>query len=134
MPSRPGRRVTIMIGAAMLQLVEQCGEGVLVLCDGLEEREFLRSRVTRHEVRRRLNDIAAALDAVPAATRAAMPELAWDGWQLLHQRLRPADTAADAAAWFAATSLVPATLSWLRFYRRNEPSLFDFRLAPLPSP
>lgn len=121
-----------MITTAMLQLIEQAGEGVLVLIDDLDEADFRRSRLTRHEVRRQLALIAGTLDGLPDGARAALPEIDWPGWRLVAQALAqasPASPASDEAAWFAARSLVPATLSWLRVYRQSEPGLFSF--APL---
>jgi uncharacterized protein with HEPN domain len=116
-----------MITAAMLKTIEEAGEGVLVLIDGLLEQDFVRSRLTRHEVRRQLLLIAGTLDALPETSRRAMPEIDWPGWRTVGQALQTPGPAADEAAWFAARSLVPATLSWLRVYRVSEPALFDFR-------
>ena len=115
-----------MITAAMLQVVEQAGEAVLVLIDGVVEDEFKRSRLTRHEVRRQLLLIAGTLAGLPDVLHGSMPEIDWDGWaQIGRSLVLPAD-AADDTAWFASRSAVPALLSWLRVYRRAEPALFAF--------
>ena len=116
-----------MITAAMFQVVEQAGDGVLVLVDGLSEADFLRSRLTRDEVRRQLLLMARTLASLPSSAQAALPELDWPGWQQLGRTLARPPT--DAADWFAATAMVPALLSWLRVYRRSAPSLFAFRPA-----
>lgn len=117
-----------MITAPMLKLITEAGEGVLVLIDGLEEPEFARSRLTRAEVRRQLQLIADTLESLPAAAQAAMPEIDWAGWRTVALALASPGLAQDETAWFAARSLVPATLSWLRVYRNAEPALFAFRL------
>jgi hypothetical protein len=116
-----------VISAAMLQLIDECGQGVLVLIDGLQEGEFARSRLTRSEVKRLLLLMADTLDALPAATRDGMPEIDWPGWRSVAMALHSPAVAQDDAAWFGATALTPATLSWLRVYRRAQPALFDFR-------
>lgn len=117
-----------MITAPLLQVVEQAGEGVLVLTDGLTEPEFLRSRLTRAEVRRQLLLIAGTLGGLPDGARQAMPEVDWDGWQHLGRALgAPREGVDEGSEWFAAQSLVPALLSWLRVYKRAEPALFEFR-------
>jgi hypothetical protein len=113
--------------AAMLRNLTEAGEGVLVLVDGLVEAEFCRSRLTRAEVQRLLLEMADTLTALPAAARAAMPELDWAGWKAAALTTRTVPEERDAALWFAARSLVPATLSWLRVYQREQPALFDFR-------
>ena len=116
--------------AALIKLVEESAEGVLVLVEDLGEAEFLRSRLTRQEVRKLLASVAATMQAMPPELRRAMPELAWDGWERLGHDLKAAPPAGDASAWFAVQSLVPATLSWLRVYRQEQPALFDLTAAP----
>lgn len=116
--------------AALIKLVEESAEGVLVLVEDLGEAEFLRSRLTRQEVRKLLASVAATMQAMPPELRQAMPELAWDGWERVGHDLKAASPAADASAWFAVQSLVPATVSWLRVYRQEQPALFDLTAAP----
>ena len=116
-----------MIGtAAMLRTVAESGEGVLVLIDGIVEAEFRRSRITRTEVRRLLLLMAATLAALPPAAHARMPELDRAGWKAAARSIETAPDERDDALWFAARSLVPATLSWLRVYQREQPGLFSF--------
>jgi uncharacterized protein with HEPN domain len=116
-----------MIQAAMLKVIEEAGEGVLVLIDNVEADEFQRSRLTRQEVQRLLGAMASTLLALPHAARAAMPEIEWGTWRSIEQGLpSPAVNAAELS-WDAAHGLVPATLSWLRLYRRSEPALFEFK-------
>lgn len=111
--------------SALLALIEQSGMAVATLAEGLEEAELRRSRLTRAELLRQLRVLAASAMAVPAAARADMPELDWDGWRSLALRLQ-ADHGEDVdeALWFAVSSLVPATLLWLRVYRQSQPRLF----------
>jgi len=117
-----------MITAAMLTVIQQAGEGVLVLLDDLDEADFRRSRLTRHEVLRQLGLIAGVLQSLQAQAKAqsALPEIDWAGWQAVAGALARPDDTLDDTAWFAARSLVPATLSWLRVYRQSSPELFDF--------
>ena len=120
----------IMFTAPLIMLIEEAGEGVLLLVEDLQEPEFLRSRLTRTEVLRLLRTMADTLAALRQAARAAMPEIDWEGWRGTALALGGEGAARDDAAWFAARSLVPATLSWLRLYRRSEPALFDYRPEP----
>ena len=54
-----------------------------------------------------------------------MPELDWDGWRSVAHRLQSdSREEVDEALWFAISSLVPATLLWLRVYRQSQPRLF----------
>jgi hypothetical protein len=117
----------IMFTAPLFTLIQETGEGVLLLIEDLQEPEFLRSRLTRNEVLRLLKTMADTLAALPGPARAAMPEIDWEGWRGAALGLCGEGAERDDAAWFAARSLVPATLSWLRLYRRSEPALFDYR-------
>ena len=94
---------------ALLGLIEQAAQGVLVLCEGLTRDELLGSRLTRTEVLRQLLTLAVSATRLDAAVQTAMPEL-------------------DEALWFAVESLLPATLLWLRFYRQQQPRWFRIGL------
>lgn len=111
--------------SALLALVEQAGMAVVTLAEGLDAADLRRSRLTRTELLRQLRVLARSALAVPLAAREGMPELDWDGWRALSLRLQ-ADHGEDVdeALWFAVSSLVPATLLWLRVYRQSQPGLF----------
>ncbi|HLO96425.1 MAG TPA: hypothetical protein VK195_19110 [Burkholderiaceae bacterium] len=116
-----------MLQAAMLQVIQEAGEGVLVLLDNVEAAEFRRSRLTRQEVLCLLRLMADTLQALPCATRQAMPEIDWGSWRSLQHGLASPALDAVELSWDAAHGLVPGTLTWLRVYRRSEPALFDFK-------
>jgi uncharacterized protein with HEPN domain len=116
-----------MITAAMLQLIQDTGTDVLVLVETIDEDEFNRSRLTRGEARRLLKLMADTLADLPDVVHQAMPEIDWAGWRAVATAVGPNTADADSTAWFAARSLVPATLSWLRVYKQSQPGLFAFR-------
>lgn len=111
--------------SALLGLIEQAGRDVATLAEGLDEADLRRSRLTRAELLRQLRLMAHSVEALPPSARAHMPEIDWEGWCLMGLRLRPDHGEdLDEALWFAASSLVPATLLWLRVYRQSQPQLF----------
>ena len=112
-----------MIDAAKITAIEEAGTAVLTLSEGLEEAEFLRSRLTRSEVRRQVRIIADTSLELPAMARSELAETDWDGWALTARYLH-ADGDDGEVLWRAVTSLIPATLSWLRVYHHNQPDLF----------
>jgi uncharacterized protein with HEPN domain len=114
-----------MITAPMLQLIQQAGEAVLTLTEGLQQGELLRSRLTRAEAQRQLQRIADTLADGPDALRRLMPEIDWAGWRATRLALAAPCAQLDEALWFAVQSLVPATLSWLRVYRQSHAELFQ---------
>ncbi|MEN3111951.1 hypothetical protein ACFONG_06195 [Uliginosibacterium paludis] len=119
-------RTNALFNAATLANIEEAGSSILILTEGLEREEFLRSRLTRGEAVRLLQLMADSIGQLPASLHEAMPELGFDGWRSTAKQLAGAREAADEALWFAVLSLVPATLMWLRTYRHNQPELFVF--------
>lgn len=119
----------MIIAAASFQLIQEAGEGVLLLIDGLDESDFVRSRLTRTEVCNQLRLIADTLESLPVDLREPMSELDWAGWRQVARVLSAPDPAQTEVAWFAARSLAPAMLTWLRIYRHSEPGWFEFRPA-----
>ena len=119
-----------ILTAALLKLIEDSATAATILIEGLARDELLRSRLTRAEVLRQLQALAASAAQMPPAERREMPELDWAGWDALRPRFdaAPGETL-DEALWFACTSLVPATLLWLRVYRQSQPALFQMSVA-----
>lgn len=115
-----------MMTAAMLGTIQEAGEAVLVLTDGLEEGELLASRLTRAEVTRQLKVLASALRNLPEESVRAMPEIDWAGWRGMASGLSQTGPICDDSLWFGVRSLVPATISWLRVYRQSHPELFVY--------
>lgn len=119
-------RPNALFNAATLANIEEAGSSVLILTEGLEREEFLRSRITRPEVTRLLRLMADSIEHLPESLHEAMPELGFDGWRSTARQLAAPAPADDEAIWFAVLSLVPATLMWLRTYRHHQPELFVF--------
>ncbi|HEY1393118.1 MAG TPA: hypothetical protein VFV25_07060 [Methylibium sp.] len=110
----------------MLQVIGETGESVLTLTEAVEEAELMRSRLTRPEVLRQLRTLADTLEALPQSVREQMPEIDWAGWRAARRAFHEEHgTALNSVLWFAVKSLVPATLSWLRVYRKSHPQLFN---------
>jgi uncharacterized protein with HEPN domain len=117
-----------MLNGALFAIIEEATSAVLILSEETEQAELLASRLTRAEVQRQLLIIADMMAELSAEMRKQMPELEWDGWATTGRALRAGSKdEAGEALWFAARSLVPATVMWLRVYRRNQPELFTFQ-------
>jgi uncharacterized protein with HEPN domain len=114
-----------IVNGALLAIIEQAGMAILTLVEGQQRDELLRSRLTRGEVLRQLRTLVDSVGLVEPFLHSAMPELDWSGWNAVRHRLHgPAGDALDEALWFTCESLVPATLLWLRVYRRSHPDMF----------
>ncbi|UJW82542.1 hypothetical protein [Hydrogenophaga sp. SL48] len=119
-----------MLLSALLGLIQNACESVLILVEQLPREELMRSRLTRAEVQRQLATLAASVAQIEPEQRATMHELDWSGWALMRVQLAgPPGETLDEALWFASQSLVPATLLWLRVYRQSQPDLFRMSLA-----
>jgi uncharacterized protein with HEPN domain len=106
-------------------MIHDAGEAVLILAEGLQRSEFMRSRLTRAEVQRQLLCAADTLADASDVLRHQMPELDWAAWRATRIALQAGGEQRDDALWFAVQSLVPATLNWLRVYRQEQPGLFS---------
>lgn len=115
-----------MLNASLLSIIEEAGIAILILTEGLEEEEFRHSRLTRAEVCRQVKIMTGIAGKLPPQTCTLMAEVDWAGWAAVARQLNEPGRAADDALWFAARSLIPATVMWLRVYRKNQPELFDF--------
>ncbi|MFP3801442.1 MULTISPECIES: hypothetical protein [Paraburkholderia] len=114
---------------ARLSIVEQSVVVVMTLVEGLARDDLLRSRLTRTEVHRQLVRLAGGAAGVSARIRGAMPEIDWEGWQLMQVQLAlPPGLELDDALWFACESLAPATLLWLRLHRQRQGTLFQMTI------
>ena len=117
-----------MLNASLLSIIEEAGVAVLTLTEGLEKDEFLTSRLTRAETQRQLKILSESAANLPPPIQTTLAEVDWSGWQTVARQLDENPVAAQEALWFAIQSLVPATLMWLRVYRKNQPDVFEYTL------
>lgn len=124
-PTPPPQALSGLETSALLGIIEQAALAVVILTENLSEDELLRSRLTRAEVQRQLTTVANSLVQLAPAQQTALPDLDWAGWHNLHGVLHgPPGRALDDGLWFASSSLVPATVLWIRVYRKEKPELF----------
>jgi len=118
----------MLLSSAQLAILEDAGSAILTLTDGIEPQEFFASRLTQQEVLRQTRIMAETAANVADALKRRMPEVDWAGWFVLHSQLVGQGGFERDALWFAVRSLVPATLLWLRVYRKEVPEAF----SPVP--
>lgn len=117
-----------LLSSAQLGILEDAGAAIMTLTEGVEPEEFFASRITQQEVLRQTRVMAETSANVTEDLKRKMPEIDWPGWFVLHSQLIGQGGFERDALWFAVRSLIPATLLWLRFYRKELPGLF----SPLP--
>jgi uncharacterized protein with HEPN domain len=114
-----------MLNASRLSIIEEAGVAVLILTEGLEKDEFLASRLTRAETRRQITTISESAANLAPHTQGILAEVDWAGWDTVARQLDADPGEAQDALWFAVRALVPATLMWLRVYRKERPDIFE---------
>jgi uncharacterized protein with HEPN domain len=114
-----------MLNASLLGIIEEAGIAVLTLTEGLEKDELLASRLTQVETLRHVKIMAETAANLSAQAQQTLAEVDWDGWRTVGRQLAAGAADAQEALWFAVRSLVPATLMWLRVYRKNQPQAFE---------
>jgi uncharacterized protein with HEPN domain len=114
-----------MVNASLLSIIEEAGIAVLTLTEGLEKDEFLASRLTRAETRRQVRTVSESIANLAPQTLATLAEVDWEGWHTVARQLGAKPGEEQDALWFAVRSLVPATLMWLRVYRKERPDIFE---------
>lgn len=132
-PHGPLQRVSgsaRMINASLLSIIEEAGAAVLILTEGLEKDEFLASRITRAETQRQIKTLSHSIANLSPQVQTTFAEVDWAGWDAVARQLgrdtgtHPSGAEQDAL-WFAVRALVPATLMWLRVYRKQQPEIFE---------
>ena len=119
-----------MLNASLLSIIEEAGIAVLTLSEGLEKDELLASRLTRAETLRQVKIMSGTAASLPPQTQSLLAEVDWEGWRTVAKQLGEGRTAEQEALWFAVRSLAPATLMWLRVYRKSQPEIFEYKPAP----
>ena len=114
-----------MLNASLLSIIEEAGVAVLILTEGLEKDEFLASRLTRTETLRQIRTICESASNIDPAVLSTLAEVDWAGWHTVAHQFAAGQGEEQDALWFAVRALVPATLMWLRVYRKERPNLFE---------
>ncbi len=115
-----------MLSGPLLDILEEAGENVLTLTEGLEPEEFFSSHLTQMEALRQIKNMAETAGNLPPGLKSQIAEIDWGGWSVLGTQLATTGGFERDAVWFGVRSLIPATLLWLRVYRKNQPELFSY--------
>lgn len=117
-----------LLSGALLGIIEEAGTAILTLTEGVEPDDFFASKLTQREVLRQMQTMAETAANIPIEIKHRMAEIDWAGWSVLGSQLNMLGGFERDALWFSVRSLVPATLMWMRVYRKSMPEAFS--LAP----
>jgi hypothetical protein len=116
-----------MYARALFDLIHRHGDALLALLVGLEDGadELFASPNTLAAVEGHLLDVARTLAHLPPVVLLRLPQVDWPAWGALLQALERQDAARRELVWYAACSVLPATLVLLDELRRREPDWFE---------
>lgn len=114
-----------LLSGALLGILEESGMAILTMTEDIEPEEFFASRLTQQEVLRQMRVMTETAANLPYDLKLKVAEIDWAGWSVLNTQLSVAGGFERDALWFAVRSLIPATLMWLRVYRKDAPELFS---------
>jgi uncharacterized protein with HEPN domain len=117
-----------IVSGSLLAILEEAGENILTLTEEIEPEAFFNSKITQHETMKQLRNMTETAANLPVEVKYDIAEVDWAGWSMLNMQLTTAGGFEKDAVWFAVRSLVPATLMWLRVYRKDKPE--HFKLTP----
>ena len=115
-----------MYHRSLYDIVMECGAQVGQLTEAMQdEAELFQSRATLRAVEAQLLIMAHTLGNVTPMLHQALREVDWNGWQVLHDKLRLGIEPRQEEIWYALHGLVPQTLGLLRQIRRQRPAWFE---------
>jgi uncharacterized protein with HEPN domain len=89
------------------------------------EDELFASTLTLRAVEAQLLIMAQTLGNVTAALHQRLQQVDWNGWAVLHDKLRGGVQPRREEIWYAVNGLVPQTLALLQALRRQQPVWFE---------
>jgi len=115
-----------MLTLMQCDIVRNCARTVRVLLAELQDDdELFASTNTLARVERCLLAIAQTLAHLPAAVHDRLPQIDWDGWQMLHSVLEHDIQPRREEVWYGLSALMPATVQLIDELRRREPVWFE---------
>jgi uncharacterized protein with HEPN domain len=113
--------------ASLLANFFEAGVSVQVLLGDMDRGQYEASRLARPEIERHLLTMAETARALSAFVRQSMPEVDWQSWEDLGMHLPPRSHTDRRLVWSALSAWLAPTGSALRRYRRQLPSLWQYR-------
>lgn len=114
--------------ASLLANFFEAGWAIQVLVGDASRAQYEASRLARPAVEQHLRTMTRSAQALPPAVREHMPKVDWQSWGELGALLPPRDEAARTMVWTVIDAWLPPAGRELRFYRRQLPWLWQFRI------
>jgi len=114
-----------MYHRALYDIVMNTGHSIGQLIQEMQsEDELFASTLTLRAVEAQLLIMAHTLGNLPPPLHQPLMQVDWNGWSVLHDKLRNGVQPRRSEIWYAVNGLVPQTMALLEQLRRKQPALF----------
>ncbi|MEK8033370.1 hypothetical protein AACH06_21335 [Ideonella sp. DXS29W] len=115
-----------MYHRSLYDIVMDTGRSIGLLTEAMQdEDELFASTLTLRAVEAELLIMAHTLGNVTPALQQRLLQVDWNGWAVLHEKLRHGIQPRREEIWYAINGLVPQTMSLLADLRRRQPVWFE---------
>jgi len=115
-----------MFHRSLYAIVMEAGAAIETLTREMQdEDELFASRLTLRAVEAQLLILAHTLGNVTPALHRRLAEVDWNGWAVLHDKLRRGVHPRREETWYAVRALVPQTLMLMAQLRQRQPTWFE---------
>lgn len=115
-----------MYHRSLYDIVMDTGHAIGTLIKEMEgESELFASTLTLRAVEAHLLIMAHTLGNFTPALHQRLIEVDWNGWAVLHDKLRNGIQPRRSEIWYAVSALVPQTMLLLQALRRKHPVWFE---------
>lgn len=115
-----------MYHRSLYDIVMETGTSIDKLIQEMQnEDELFASALTLRAVEAQLLIMAHTLGNVTPALHQRLTEVDWNGWAVLHDKLRHGIQPRRSEIWYAVSALVPQTMTLLQELRRKHPVWFE---------
>ncbi len=115
-----------MYHRSLYDIVMETGVSIGKLIQEMQgEDELFASPLTLRAVEAQLLIMAHTLGNVTPALHQRLIEVDWNGWAVLHDKLRHGIQPRRSEIWYAVSALVPQTMALLQALRRKHPVWFE---------
>lgn len=116
-----------MYHRSLYDIVMEAGRAIELLTQEMQgEDELFASTLTLRGVEAQLLIMAHTLGNVTPTLHRNLGQVDWNGWAVLHDKLRRGVQPRREETWYAVNGLVPQTLGLLRELRRRQPAWFEW--------
>lgn len=115
-----------MYHRSLYDIVMETGQSIGKLIKEMEsEDELFASALTLRAVEAQLLIMAHTMGNFTPSLHASLMQVDWNGWSVLHDKLRNGIQPRRSEIWYAVRALVPQTMQLVQELRRKNPVWFE---------